>query len=197
MTDLWIATALQQIRQITDPALRGFEVEVMHKPSNMAAYEAIIGVPVRCGCSRNRLSGPTSVVSAPLQARFVSRIDAHLRLAELTLDEVRTERSIVDRVRQILDGPGGLSLDASEAARILNVSERSLRRRLSSAGTSFAVLADDSRLKLALLYLQSLPVSEVASLLGYHDASTFRRAFRRWSGHSPSEHPAIALAMGI
>jgi AraC-like DNA-binding protein len=187
MTDLWLSAMLQQMRQITDPALKGIQAEIRHMPPEPDAYRAAIGVPVVVRGKHDRLGGPLSVVNAPLPAFFVPRSDIHLRMAEVTLDELAEERDITGRVAEVLAGRSGLAASATDVARALNMSERSLRRRLQAAGTSFGRLAAKTRLSLAQSYLKILPVAEVAALLGYHDASTFRRAYQRWRGETPGE----------
>lgn len=70
----------------------------------------------------------------------------------------------------------------------LQISERSLRRRLSEEGTSFRALQKSLRLELAEQYLadQTLSVEQVAERLGYSEAANFCHAFRGWTGQTPS-----------
>lgn len=74
-------------------------------------------------------------------------------------------------------------------AKVCGMSERTLQRRLQDEGTTFAQLLDEVREGLARMYLpdSTLAVFEVAFLLGYSEPSAFNRAFRRWTGLSPSE----------
>jgi AraC-like DNA-binding protein len=69
------------------------------------------------------------------------------------------------------------------------MSVRSLQRKLKEVGTTFRTLLDAVRKDLASTYVHDpdIELAEVASLLGFSDQSTFSRAFRRWTGHSPSE----------
>ncbi|MBI2314103.1 MAG: helix-turn-helix transcriptional regulator [Betaproteobacteria bacterium] len=110
-----------------------------------------------------------------------------MRLAENVLAETYAGYGIQQRVTEVLLQYVNALPQAPEVARILNLSERSLRRQLHASGTSFGALADQVRLKLACAYLSELPVRDVAELLGYHDASTFRRAFRRLVGVTPAQ----------
>jgi AraC-like DNA-binding protein len=70
---------------------------------------------------------------------------------------------------------------------ILNVSERTLQRRLKEEGKSFHDLLDDVRCNLLDVYLSNpqLPLKEVASLLGFSDQSSFTRATQRIFGQTP------------
>lgn len=73
-------------------------------------------------------------------------------------------------------------------ARAMDLSPASLRFKLQQRSTSFQQLLDDTRRELACQYLLqlSLSVTEVAYLLGFNDTSNFARAFKRWTGRSPS-----------
>jgi AraC-like DNA-binding protein len=74
-------------------------------------------------------------------------------------------------------------------AKALKMSERSLQRRLADEGATFDALLDDVRRQLSLRYLAdpAIAVSEVAYLLGYSEPSPFHRAFKRWTGTTPTE----------
>lgn len=77
----------------------------------------------------------------------------------------------------------------SEVAARLGVSTRTLERRLAAEAVSFVDVLDDLRCALAKRYLQepSLPISEIAWLLGYADPSAFSHSFRRWTGKPPTQ----------
>lgn len=96
----------------------------------------------------------------------------------------------IDRVRQILAGSlreGEISL--ASVARKLKMSERSLQRRLAADHVTFDALLDEIRRDLAVRYLADpkIAVAEVAYLLGFSEPSPFHRAFKRWTGKTPSE----------
>jgi AraC-like DNA-binding protein len=63
------------------------------------------------------------------------------------------------------------------------------RRRLDASATSFHELVDECRFEMAreMLLNTSLSVSEISASMGYSRASSFIRAFRRWSGLTPGE----------
>ncbi len=71
----------------------------------------------------------------------------------------------------------------------LNMSERSLSRKLKGEGYSFKAVLVSVRQALALEYLKNmaLSVTDIASKLGYRDYSAFSHAFRSWTGYSPRE----------
>ena len=97
--------------------------------------------------------------------------------------------SVVDDVRRALSSllsTGDVKL--KHVAENLEVHPRTLQRRLKEAETSFQDILEELRHDMAKHYLQDVTVSlgEVAFLLGYHDQSSFNRAFKEWTGTSPS-----------
>jgi AraC-like DNA-binding protein len=76
-----------------------------------------------------------------------------------------------------------------KVAAILDIGPRTLLRRLHDWGVGFGELVDQYRFSLALQYVSSGvdQVTDIAYRLGYSDAAHFTRAFRRWTGMSPSE----------
>ncbi len=73
-------------------------------------------------------------------------------------------------------------------ASAMHMSERTLRRQLAADGVSFSRLHDRVRTERALELLQdvNLTISQVGIHIGFADAREFRRAFKRWTGHTPS-----------
>ena len=92
-------------------------------------------------------------------------------------------RHIGDRVRaQIARSLPSGKVSERAVAGALNLSLRSMQRKLKEEGASFRGLIDDSRRRLARQYAAdpTLSAGEVAYLLGFADASSFSRASRRW-----------------
>ena len=75
----------------------------------------------------------------------------------------------------------------------LAMSERSLQRELREEGTSFRQLIEDVRKEIALQYLAQpgALASEAAFLLGFSEPGAFTRAFRRWTGASPTQFQSV------
>ena len=117
---------------------------------------------VTCGLLRQQLNS--------LLKRPVGRHD----LVESVSSRIRF--GIEDRPRQ------------SELARQVNVSERTLRRRLGEQAVGYRELRDAALFERArdLLENSALTIAEVAQAVGYSDARAFRRAFKRWSGQLPA-----------
>jgi AraC-like DNA-binding protein len=69
------------------------------------------------------------------------------------------------------------------------MSARSLQRRLREHGCTFATLSDEVRAATARLYLDQpdMALAEIAHLLGFADQPAFTKAFKRWTGSTPSQ----------
>jgi AraC-like DNA-binding protein len=121
---------------------------------------------------------------------------AALRLAqeacERQLADLGLQRdSLQDRVRKLVLA-GGRIPSVEEVARALHVSTRTLKRKLAAEETSFTELLDRERHDAALRLLRTpeLSLEEIASKLGYSNATSFARAFRRWTGDAPTRYRA-------
>jgi AraC-like DNA-binding protein len=78
---------------------------------------------------------------------------------------------------------------AEEIARLYNMSISTFRRRCREEGKSYKQIRESCLLELAREWLRSpdIDIEEVALMLGFGDGRSFRRAFKRWTGISPSE----------
>ena len=98
------------------------------------------------------------------------------------------EAGLVEQVEGVLVSalPRGVPRIAEVAAQ-LNMTVRTLQRRLEQAGWGYADLLDATRQRLAeqLLRRAEASVTEVAFLLGYDDPNSFTRAFHTWTGTTP------------
>lgn len=102
----------------------------------------------------------------------------------------RRDREMVLRVRDLLRDALPANLDQDEVAARLNLSPRTLHRRLEEEGSSFRAIKDALRRDLALSRLTktAAPIAQIAADLGYADPSAFYRAFIEWTGMAPAHY---------
>ncbi|MFO1369682.1 MAG: helix-turn-helix domain-containing protein [Marinagarivorans sp.] len=83
---------------------------------------------------------------------------------------------------------GRLGLSIGEVADDLNLSKRTLQRRLQQHTINFADLRDQVRFHHAINYLihQELSIDSISTALDFSDRTSFTNAFKRWTGLSPS-----------
>lgn len=99
--------------------------------------------------------------------------------------------TVRDRVLAILGDDFSRPLpDAVDVAKKLGMSVSTLRRQLSSEDSSFQALKDEGRRAAAIRFLATtdLTLNDIARLLNFDEASAFFRAFKRWTGTTPTEY---------
>jgi AraC-like DNA-binding protein len=120
-------------------------------------------------------------------------LHSHLKArAENALGRLERESTQTARVEQILATASPRQVSMDEVARELGISRRSLRRHLAAEGTSFAELAERSRIRAAkrMLEHRGSSIQEIAYALGFAAPAAFHRAFKRWTGMTPKQYQA-------
>lgn len=129
---------------------------------------------------------------APIR-RTREELEAMIAAAPLDIMTIpASDDSTARHVRQLLTRSPDLTLD--ELAAGAGLSSHTLRRRLRAEGTSIAALRENIRRDKAMRMLTSgnATVEAIAEALGYAEARSFTRAFRHWTGRSPSGWRASA-----
>jgi AraC-like DNA-binding protein len=189
--EFWVAGFIRTCRQLCGRRLTAQRVSFIHKRKPTAELKSFFGCDVEFGAEADR-------AIFPLAIRDLAVVSADPYLGELLVkycEEALSQRK-----------PGGSSLGANvenavalllphgkaqagEVARHLGMSQRTLARRLSSEGSSFAGVLQGLRADLAKRHLADaeLSISKIAWLLGYQNVSAFSNAFKRWNGKTPRD----------
>ena len=160
------------------------------EPSYFQRMKPLIPVPVLFDCAYNQMRFPASRLEQRL--RFADPRLARMAEAqcEQEMANIKSPPRLLNQVRRIILAQSGRFPSVDEAASELHMSSRTLKRKLQQLGTSYQTILDDLRKGLAVEYLTQteITVDDIAVQLGYSDASNFARAFRRWTGRSPSDY---------
>jgi len=158
------------------------------RPAHAHRYVELCGLEPRFEAAQNALLYGADALDAPLA-------QGDSELARLCLDQCRQllaahqgRSGVAAQVRdRLLHAPGAIP-DIEGIAASLQLSPRSMRRRLEEEGTSFRGLLDEVRQTLAeeMLRTGQIKLSEIALRLGYAEAASFIHAFKRWKGVSPA-----------
>ncbi len=111
--------------------------------------------------------------------------------AEQRMSRLARPSTLLDRLQIFLiSQPPPAVPDMEQAADALGMSSRSLRRRLTDEGISYRVLIQDLQRERACSLLRdpAFTIQHAAGMVGFTDTGAFHRAFRRWTGMSPSEY---------
>ncbi len=191
-----IAASVAHLRQAVGPGFRPLRVWLRRAaPDDPLPYARFFDAPLEFGAPRDGLALEAAPLDAPLPGANAAMADYFRREIETRLALEGAADSFAERVRGVLarELPSGEPSCALVAQR-LALSERTLRRRLAEEGTSLRDLLDQVRRRRAeaLLRESGASVGEAAFLLGFSDASTFSRAYRRWHGVAPARHRRAA-----
>ena len=157
-------------------------------PAYARRYRSFLRCPVEFSATANRMVFPATALGLSLPTHDkptqAIAIDACRRLLDIGHEGPAIVVTIETLLEQSLRHPPTMA----ETAARLHVTERTLRRQLADAGENFSAVRDRVRRRRAayLLAESTMPVAAVAREVGYSDTREFRRAYIRWTGHSPS-----------
>ncbi len=154
-------------------------------------YEQMLGGPVTFGVDKLGLVVSAQKAQMPLRSRDDSlrrAIHAHCEslLESLTSKSIGFTREVERIALELLPSNRAKTKIIAEK---LQISERTLLRRLASEGQTYSEFIDNLRHGLALKYLEQnrLNLKEIALMLGYSNQSGFNTAFKRWTGKTPKK----------
>ena len=167
-------------------------------PKDQEPYRRHFRAPVRFNQEISTIAFPASDLRLPIAgADPLLRAMLEERIAQFRRG---SEADFTDDVRQILRARlPRESCSAERVARSLAMHRRTLTRHLSSEGTGFRKLTNEVRFEIARQLLAGTRISlgQIAAALDYSEASAFTRAFRRWSGQTPTTWRAIHRAFEV
>lgn len=187
-----IGSLFSRLREMTGEKFAPLRVDFAHpQPADISLHQQAFQCPLRFDQPTNTLVWPGEMLDEPLLTA-----DARLFRALLPgLEEERRQRladtDLTTRISLVIEsrlGSGEFGID--EVARELCMSKRTLQRRLQELQLEFVDLVEEIRQALAidLVSHSSLSLTKIAQQLGYAEASSFTRAFRRWTGLTPREY---------
>lgn len=158
-------------------------------PANARELRHFFPCPVTFGAEHNAVIFSVRHLDAEL-VRSEADLRRYLREAPyyLVVAPKPSSLSITHRIRELLGEDFRCELPSfEELTGLLNMSARTLRRRLEREGTSYQRIKDNARrdLAISLLRKDGVTVSDVAERVGFSDPSAFHRSFKKWTGESP------------
>ncbi len=169
-------------------AFRPLRVDFAYpEPPYIDVYHRVFGCDIRFGQVENAFVYDPVWYETPLATADPFNHRQLLQFLAYNRDRLREAAEIIESVERVLRSSLSERSHIGKVARELNMSERTLRRRLADCGVSFQSLLDDLRRNrsLELLANPAMPVEQIAYAVGFTDPHNFRRAFRRWTGETP------------
>ncbi|MDB4969962.1 MAG: AraC family transcriptional regulator [Myxococcales bacterium] len=168
--------------------LRSFDFDYP-EPAEAARYRAHFGCTVRFDMpqaaavgdfTNDRAAADTNALGLDVLKEHLQAFAGGQRDGDDVVDRVRREITVAVTAQRLLP-------DIDRVGAAVGMSGRALRRKLSAQATSFRALTDEVVAALAKRYLRdsTLTIADVAERVGYSEAASFVRAFRRWTGTTP------------
>lgn len=174
-------------RDIDVPLLR--QVRFKHaRPNHASAYDAYFDCDIEFGADANQfILNPALADVVPAYAN-TQACTVCRSICQSVMDELREQDELLQALQTLIADQSHAFLKLDDCATTLGMGARALRRRLLDLDTSFSQVVAGVKCEqaYALLRKDDLSVQDVAELLGYSEVANFRRAFKSWTGLSPS-----------
>lgn len=180
------------VLELTEEKPSPIRVDFSHeKPVNIEEHLDFFKCPVHFNQPKNRIVYKAHLFNSKLETCNYAILNALKSYIE-ELHKLRSPTSTfitqMDIVisRQLGNGGTNLPRVASEMA----MSARTLQRRLADLDIHFGDHVEDLKQSIALHYIvdEKFSLTEIALFLGYSEASSFSRAFKRWTGLTPGQY---------
>jgi AraC-like DNA-binding protein len=188
-SDYIAAMLVRACRDMTRKHVSPVRVEFIHRrPNQKVGYAELLGCAVRFNADWDSLVYPAEAMRLPV-------VGADNKLMKVLEDACREvlgptprKQDLVHDVRDLIIDKltkGGAQFD--EIARELNMSSKTLERRLAERDTTFSALLDEIRSTIAKRYLRETDsrLDQIAYLTGFSEPAALVRAFKRWTGTTP------------
>ena len=188
--ELLYAAILNTLRGLLNMPELQLRIEAPYPPpAHTQAYREVFGDDVRFNCPRGRVAFDRKLLATPLPSSNPALRSLYEQECARLLADLEEEEAVAQQTLRLLRKLEGQYPQMPKIAQMLNLSPRTYRRRLSQERASYQELLDQVRAEHATHYLQytHLPMSSIACMVGFNDASNFRRAYAKWTGRSPQE----------
>ena len=191
-----LATLVKMCRFIAGENWSPAKVTVSHPaPVDTSYFYQFFRCPVDFDAKLNSIHVASQQAAEHLTGsnRQMAQLNDHMVIRYLA---VQSKGDIVSQVKAVILehlGEGGIC--ESVVAQSLHTSTRNLNRKLNAENTSFKGLLLETRSELASQYINDpgLTLTEITYMLGFSEISSFSRAYKRWTGQSPSAARKLKL----
>jgi AraC-like DNA-binding protein len=176
---------------LVDREARPLKVLLDYKaPDYAKRYEEVFRCPVYFEQPRVEMHFPREYIDRELESYDPQARDALRVLQSGLLSKLSSQKDVVNEVKMALRRRAGEFPRLEDIADKLAMSPRTLRRKLGAANLRYQDLLDGERRLVAEDYLANsdLTVQQIAEKCDFNDAQNFSKAFKRWSGVSPTEY---------
>lgn len=203
--DFWIHAILGTLMRVSSEIFAEEQVRSLlvgtearlafERPKKLSEDLAGSLLNISFGHAMNQVRIPKALLDAPLKNpdKLISEM-AQKHCEEQLMNVEPMQQGIVVRVRRCIEAEKGVYPNLETVSSELNMSSRSLKRKLKAADTSFQKILDGVRKAEAIEYLchSEQTIDDISLKLGFSDPSNFGRAFKKWTGVSPRAYRSRA-----
>lgn len=191
LSEVGIYVCLDAIRLCLGGTVRGFKFEFAYdEPDYSEKYLTAFPGKISFNKKDTKIIIPSKVLSFPISSSDKPLADMIEMQCRELLESIKNNGSLKNKIKKILINSREGFLNQEEVSRCLHLTPRTLRNKLKLEGTTFREITENARFELAKSYLgnTSIKIDQIAYLLDYNEPTHFIRAFKRWSGITPSKY---------
>lgn len=188
--DMGASIILKMCQSVYRQPLKPLAVYLAHpKPNCFKQYENYFDCKIYFSQPETKVSFPVGILDEPL---LNATPDVSFMLDKTIIEYLESMHgeNIASKVKQAITTQLPSAVSIEKITNQLNMTPRTLHRYLKAEGTSYKQILNDVRYELSKQYIsqKQYNVTEIAFQLGFSDSSAFSRAFKHWSGFSPSHY---------
>ena len=194
-----LLSAQALIESVLGRAMREARIDCDYEvPTWGARYADVFNARVVFGAARPAIRMPAEWLALACPSADTAMYQLSLARLESERRRLESGEHLEARIEILLTAAGDAGLSLPQLAERLNLSRRTLIRRLTDVGTTYRELLDRHQMRRVerLLADPEFSLAEIAYGLGYSDPANFARAFRRWFGEAPGSYRRRRVAPG-
>jgi len=190
ITEAMVSVFLKQVEWLTGKHVAFTRLDFAYsKPAHSQLYLETFDCHTHFDQARTSMTLKREILNYPIKTADDDIKEFKLAQCEVALRKREKHFAIEQRLQAIFQYRFPNLPTAEEAAALLELSKSALARKLQESGLSFQRVLNDFKRKQSeqLLAQTNYTISEIAERIGFSDSSTFRRAFKTWTGLQPSQ----------
>ena len=198
IVDAILGTCIENLQRLSDTNIQPINTTLRHKkPPHPEFYKTLSNNSIEFDAIDNTLTFSKKSMAIPLKSADNIGQDILVEKCKKDLDDIEQNSPLITRTIEIIITHLSTPPSLSFVANALEISERTLRRRLSEENISYRDLVKNIRHEKAIYFLQNtqLRIENIASELGYRETSNFRRAFKNVTGVTPRDWRKSSTSM--
>lgn len=188
IVEVMLGTLAENLRRLSGVAIQPERICIGHQqPDCFLSYQALLNCPIEFASGETALHFVNKKMLLPIQTADTLGSALLVEQCDEELKQIQLGSSFTQRISEIVMSNLASSPSITFVADKMQLSERSLRRRLAEDNTNYRELVKKIRHEKAIYFLDKTDarIERIACDLGYKESANFRRAFKEQTGFSP------------